>query len=165
MGWKGESRRHSLSRKGIKTNLPDGRRFDVSNYVAKGKRIEIDWDKGYLTEKEIQLIKNRMNKGEDVNLEYLYEGGISITPEQTKKGIDWLIDKWKTPRGIERKNNPFGYREQAVLDNFDHFKLIDFYNVGNTSFDNYVPYYRVVAKDGSYFEYAFGHGGEIRILG
>ena len=37
-GWKGESRRHSLSRKGIKTNLPDGRRFDVSNYVARGNR-------------------------------------------------------------------------------------------------------------------------------
>ncbi|MCK4545417.1 hypothetical protein KAU43_07750 [candidate division WOR-3 bacterium] len=37
MGWKGESRRHSLSRKGIKTNLPDGRRFDVSNYVARGQ--------------------------------------------------------------------------------------------------------------------------------
>ena len=38
MGWKGESRRHSLSRKGIKTNLPDGRRFDVSNFVARGKK-------------------------------------------------------------------------------------------------------------------------------
>ena len=38
MGWKGESRRHSLSRKGIKTNLPDGRRFDVSNFVARGNR-------------------------------------------------------------------------------------------------------------------------------
>jgi len=40
MGWKGESRRHSLSRKGIKTNLPDGRRFDVSNYVARGRKQE-----------------------------------------------------------------------------------------------------------------------------
>jgi len=39
MGWKGESRRHSLSRKGIKTNLPDGRRFDVSNFVSRGKPL------------------------------------------------------------------------------------------------------------------------------
>lgn len=38
-GWKGESRRHSLARKGIKTNLPDGRRFDVSNFVANGRII------------------------------------------------------------------------------------------------------------------------------
>ena len=36
-GWKGESRRHSLARKGIKTTLPDGRRFDVSKFVAKGE--------------------------------------------------------------------------------------------------------------------------------
>ena len=36
-GWKGESRRHSLARKGVKTNLPDGRRFDVSKFVANGK--------------------------------------------------------------------------------------------------------------------------------
>ena len=35
-GWKGESRRHSLARKGVKTVLPDGRRFDVSKFVAKG---------------------------------------------------------------------------------------------------------------------------------
>lgn len=36
MAWKGDSRRHSLSRKGIKTNIDQGRRFDVSNFVAKG---------------------------------------------------------------------------------------------------------------------------------
>ena len=35
-GWKGESRRHSLARKGVKTVLPDGRRFDVSKFVANG---------------------------------------------------------------------------------------------------------------------------------
>ena len=35
-GWKGESRRHSLARKGVKTVLPDGRRFDVSKFVARG---------------------------------------------------------------------------------------------------------------------------------
>jgi len=37
MAWKNESRRHSLARKGIRTNIDDGRRFDVSNFVAKGK--------------------------------------------------------------------------------------------------------------------------------
>ena len=41
-GWKGESRRHSLARKGVKTVLPDGRRFDVSKFIASGKFPEID---------------------------------------------------------------------------------------------------------------------------
>ena len=36
-GWHGESRRHSLARKGVKTTLPDGRRFDVSKFVARGE--------------------------------------------------------------------------------------------------------------------------------
>jgi len=36
MTWKGESRRHSLSRKGIKTNIDDHKRLSVRNFVAKG---------------------------------------------------------------------------------------------------------------------------------
>lgn len=38
-GWHDDSRRHSLSRKGIKTNIGEGRRFDVSNFVARGDFI------------------------------------------------------------------------------------------------------------------------------
>ncbi|MCK4545424.1 hypothetical protein KAU43_07785 [candidate division WOR-3 bacterium] len=37
MGWKGESRRHSLSRKGIKTNIDPHTRFAVNDFVARGK--------------------------------------------------------------------------------------------------------------------------------
>ena len=36
MGWKGESRRHSLSRKGIKTNIDQHKRLAVNDYVARG---------------------------------------------------------------------------------------------------------------------------------
>lgn len=35
-GWPGESRRKSLARRGIKTNINKDIRFDVSNYVARG---------------------------------------------------------------------------------------------------------------------------------
>lgn len=38
MTWKGESRRHSLSRKGIKTNIDQHKRLSVRNYVARGKQ-------------------------------------------------------------------------------------------------------------------------------
>ena len=40
MAWKGESRRHSLARKGIKTNIDKERRIDVSNFVARGNDDE-----------------------------------------------------------------------------------------------------------------------------
>lgn len=36
-GWHDDSRRHSLARKGIKTNIDGSKRFDVSNYVARGR--------------------------------------------------------------------------------------------------------------------------------
>ena len=36
MGWKGESRRHSLSRKGIKTNIDKTKRLSVRSFVARG---------------------------------------------------------------------------------------------------------------------------------
>jgi len=45
-GWKGEPRRHSLARKGVKTVLPDGKRFDVSKFVANGKSEY--YNSGYL---------------------------------------------------------------------------------------------------------------------
>ncbi|MCK4545414.1 hypothetical protein KAU43_07735 [candidate division WOR-3 bacterium] len=38
MGWKGESRRHSLSRKGIKTNINRNQRLAVNNFVARGSQ-------------------------------------------------------------------------------------------------------------------------------
>lgn len=38
MGWKGESRRHSLSRKGIRTNINKDQRLSVRNFVARGEK-------------------------------------------------------------------------------------------------------------------------------
>ena len=158
-GWKGEKQRHGMARKGIKTTCS-----------AQGKKLTIEFKKGkILTEAEVNLIKNRMNRGDMTDYENFskfvekYEG-VRLTPDQTKKGFDWLMNLYKTPRGVERKNNPFGYREQYVLDNFSHFELKDFYNAGNRYHDFYVPYYEVVSKDGRTFEYAM-YGGEIHILG
>ena len=41
MGWKGESRRHSLSRKGIKTNIDKTKRLSVRNFVARGVSVPV----------------------------------------------------------------------------------------------------------------------------
>lgn len=134
-------------------------------YYVRGKRVEINWDKDYLTEGEINLIKNRMNRGEDIDLSKMYDlGGLFITPEQTQKGFDWLWNLYKTPRGVERKNNPFGYREEDILENFDHFEITDFYNAGNRYVNWYMPVYRVIGKNGSSFEYTMKQG-EIYIIG
>jgi len=52
-GWEGEPRRHMLARMGFKTVLPDGRRLDVSNFVARGfydEPIHDEKYKGYTIE-------------------------------------------------------------------------------------------------------------------
>jgi hypothetical protein len=114
------------------------------------------FDKVMLTEKEVLLIKNRLNHGKynvTTVLQASPDGGWKLTDEQTKKGLKWLMSQWKTPRGVEQKNNPFGYREQDILENFGEFRLIDFFDNRNyyqaqLGVHNYLPLYEVIRKDG-----------------
>ena len=128
---------------------------DICKAVAK---------RGYITENEINCFKSRMNRGDDsANYDDLFQNyGVMISPEQTAKGLSWLLNQWKTPRGIERKNNPFGAREISTLENFDHFELVDFYNAGSWR-PFYLPVYRVVGAAGyPDFEY-YVNGGQLII--
>ncbi len=135
-----------------------------------------------LSEKEINLLKRRLNNKEITRAEvfFLQDEGFRLTLEQEEKGKAWLINLWKTPTGVERKNNPFGYREEEVLKNVDYMELVEFYdNVNYTQaqmgIKNYQPYYRVVSKpdkDGhrDTFEYYAGYSRDnpknpIQILG
>jgi hypothetical protein len=116
--------------------------------------------KEILTEKEINLLKLRLNKGEAIYV----DGEYRITPEQTKKGLEWLMNKWKSPRGVERKNNPFGNRETAALENFSHFTFEGFADIGNQYRSFAVPIYGVHGKDGEYFQYHI-EAGNVSIIG
>jgi hypothetical protein len=117
-----------------------------------------------ISERDLNLIKNRLNaervKVGDIKIP---DEGWKLTPDQTRKGYEFLMDLWKSPTGKERVNNPFGYREQDALENFEEFRVTDFYNAGNMYHDFYVPYYEVIGKNNS-FGYAY-YGGEIHILG
>lgn len=138
-------------------------------------RTKIDYEKGYLTEREVLLLKNRLNgvnRAEFKPSEIPFPedgGGFNLTPQQVEKGRYWLVNQWRTPRGKLRKNNPFGYREQHVLENFETIRLVQFVDKANYYQNQigmrcYQPYYRVIATDGSTFEYLVW-GGECEILG
>jgi len=121
-----------------------------------------------ITEKEINLIKLRMNndKVDEATqevIDYIWDNSPQLTPDQNKKGIDYLRNLWKSPTGKERTNNPFGYREQDALETFEYFELRGFYDAGNRYRKFYVPLYTCVGADSS-FEYAF-YNGEVNILG
>ena len=117
--------------------------------------------KEVLTEKEILLLVHRANRGIKIN----WDGfeGTRITPEQTEKGLAWLMNQWKTPSGKERKHNPYRLWEMEILKNFECFEFIGLYNGGNMYHDFYLPIYRVHSYSDC-FEYIV-KGGEISIIG
>lgn len=96
-------------------------------------------------------MKKRANNGDNEAANF-YPGcdtEIDVTPEQSAKGYKWLMNLYKTPTGKERKNNPFGYREMNILDNYkgERFQFVGFYNDGNRWHDYYTPIYSLCGME------------------
>jgi hypothetical protein len=144
--------------------------FEDDNYAKGGKVSPFKniMETNTITEKEINLIKLRMNNNkvdEDTQeiIDYIWDNSPQLTPDQNRKGIDYLRNLWKSPTGKERVNNPFGYREQEALETFEYFELRGFYDAGNRYHKFYVPLYICVGAETS-FEYYIS-GGSINIVG
>ena len=121
-----------------------------------------------ITEKEINLIKLRMNNDKvdeytQEAIDFIWDNSPQLTPEQNKKGIEYLRNLWKSPTGKERVNSPFGYREEEALETFEYFELRGFYDAGNRYNKFYVPLYVCVGAETG-FEY-YTSGGNINIVG
>jgi hypothetical protein len=123
------------------------------------KQIE---QSGVITEQQILLLKNRMNRGEKMDLDFIWNGEIKLTQDQNNKGINFLRNLYQTPKGIERKNSPFGFREIATLNNFTHFELRGFYDAGNAYHSFYLPLYLCCGNNDA-FEYYYN--GKVNIVG
>ena len=113
-----------------------------------------------ITYKNVLLLKRRINNGEKISLQDLEENPKLLIDYQ--KGIDFLLNSWKTPKGQIRKNNPFGWVQTEVLENFNSIEFGGFKNIGNKHFDNYVPLW-VVNGDNTDFVY-YMQGGVIYII-
>ncbi|MCK4545419.1 hypothetical protein KAU43_07760 [candidate division WOR-3 bacterium] len=123
MGWKGESRRHSLSRKGIKTNLPDGRRFDVSNYVARGKPLSKSLD-------DIDgMVNNKIHIDNEVEefQRYKNEWVEFIEKELSKKGFsdddidDMQIETWVDGILFDKMVDELSYQAGSPMDDLSQW--------------------------------------------
>lgn len=88
-------------------------------------------ERGWINENEILLLKRRRNRGERIQI----ENPIPVSYEQAQKGFAWLWDKYRTPRGAERKNNPFSNSEKKALEGAKmhgaRFTFNGFYETGN----------------------------------
>jgi hypothetical protein len=120
-------------------------------------------NRGFIQEREIITLKSRLNRGDSSTLDLFDGGPVAISEDQTKKGLSWLLNQYKTPRGVERKNNPFGRREVAALESFERFELVDFIDGGNRYVSFFLPVYRVIGS-GASFDY-YVNGGACVIIG
>ena len=108
------------------------------------------------------------NKEQKQILKQLFESGIeySITQDQTEKGLNYIKNKALKKNGKLRntKNQPFGNREVTIIKNFKEFKFVGLYSASRHN-DFTKPIYKVIAKNGMYFEYIAGSFGDIEVIG
>ena len=134
------------------------------------KNLVASLEDGYLESKKQQdhffKVLNGQNEEakEIVKTAFAKHSEIKLSDEQQEQGRKWLLNLWQTPTGKERKNNPFGYREQGIIENFNYAALIGYYDAGNYGHTWYSPLYIVWDYERNCFEYTM-IGGGIKILG
>lgn len=110
-------------------------------------------ERGWIDENEILLLKRRCNRGERIQI----ENPIPVSYEQAQKGFAWLWDKYRTPRGAERKNNPFSNPEEKALEwakmHGARFTFNGFYGTGNNWYE---PIYRLITPKYDILYYVYG---------
>ena len=121
---------------------------------------------GFMTEKDMKLLKNRSNKeGKDFFdydlMESLSSGyGIPIDEEWANKGIVWLKSLLKK-NGEPKSGQSLGYREIDIIQTADpsDFTFIGFYDAGRYGFRNFLPLYGIGGME--YYVYC----GKIQVVG
>jgi len=117
-----------------------------------------------ISEKTLKLLLRRKNSGEKFDDSIIWDNEIELSADQSKKGLKWLKNLWKSPTGKVRSNSPFGYREEAIIaDPKATMYLKGFYDAGNASHSFWVPLYEV-GGDNTTMEY-YVSGGKINIVG
>jgi hypothetical protein len=88
-----------------------------------------------------------------------FKSEYSITSEQTKKGYDYIYNTCFKKNGElrETRDMPFGNREAEIIKNFKEFRFVGLNDIG-FQHQFYLPVYKVIAKDGTYFEYTTNIG-------
>ena len=109
---------------------------------------------GFMTERDMKLLKNRSNKeGKDFFdydlMESLSSGyGIPIDEEWANKGIMWLKSLLKK-NGEPKSGQSLGYREIDIIQTAEpsDFTFRGFYDAGRYGFRNFLPLYGIAGME------------------
>ena len=137
----------------------------MAKTISNEKLIEKIQNTHVVTEREILLIKSRLNHGRMGidSLNFLGKENVYVTDEQSQKGLDFLRKKLLTKRNCRRKNCNWGeYELQDIgwqgddeylkhIDVHHLFTLVGFMNIGCS-----MPYYEPIYAIGNTSYYMDG---------
>jgi hypothetical protein len=121
-----------------------------------------------ISERDIILLKSRLNRGENIDFSPIEENDVFVTDEQAEKGLNYLIKHFLTSKNLKRKNclwgdtelKAIGYNgegeELTPMNPHKLFKLVGFMNIGN-----FMPFYQPIYEINGLSYYM--NGGEPRI--
>ena len=138
----------------------------MAKVISNTELVETIKEQGFATEKQIQLLKSRMNKSREnaseINDLTANIMPIKLTAEQTAKGREWLLRKNLKNNGQLRKNATLSDNAISVLkDAKTEAYLSDFYDLGNGYITNNVPIYRFENENDAFDYYVQGGDAQL----
>ena len=118
-------------------------------------------ERGYMTEKEMLLLKSRSNKAQKDLFQYdEFSDYIPLSEDWANKGRQWLKSLLKK-NGEPKAGQNLGYREIEIIKTAkpSEFSFVCFYDAGNCFYHYYLPVYNVAGM-----EYRV-EGGRIVVIG
>ena len=106
-------------------------------------------ERGYMTEREMLLLKSRSNKAQKDLFQYdEFNGYIPLSEEWSNKGLKWLKSLIKK-NGEPKASQNLGYREIEIIKSAkpSEFSFVCFYDAGNGWYRNYLPVYNVAGME------------------
>lgn len=105
--------------------------------------------RGYMTEREMLLLKSRSNKAQKDLFNYdEFNEYIPLSEEWANKGLQWLKSLLKK-NGEPKAGQNLGEREIEIIQTAtaSDFTFVCFYDNGNGWYKNYVPVYNVAGME------------------
>ena len=106
-------------------------------------------ERGYMTEKEMLLLKSRSNKSQKDIFRYdEFSDYIPLSEEFANKGLQWLKSLLKK-NGEPKAGQNLGDRETEIIKNAtaSDITFVCFYDNGNGWYRNFVPVYNVAGME------------------
>ena len=106
-------------------------------------------ERGYMTEREMLLLKSRSNKAQKDLFQYdEFSEYIPLSEEWANKGIHWLKSLLKKS-GEPKAGQNLGFREIEIIKSAtpNDFSFVCFYDAGNCFYHYYLPVYNVAGME------------------